>query len=95
MHKTCIILSTVAIMSALSIVISKKVHADPFQVSGTVLAFNDPPLTGDLVINGAAILVPELNQMLALERDGRAIVEITPMNYTYKCIDPINPCIIR
>lgn len=97
MYKAGIILSILALIVSLLavIIVTQKAHADPSQLAGTLLAFNDPPLTGDLVVNGTAILVPELNQMLALERDGRAVVEITPMNYSYKCIDPINPCIIR
>lgn len=96
MHKTCIILSTLAIIiSVLSIVISKKAHADPSQLSGTVLAFKAPPLTGDLLRNGVAIFAPELNQMLKLQRDGRATLEITPIGYTFSCIDPLNACVIR
>lgn len=82
------------ILSALLILaITNTAHAD--QIAGSSLSIHDAPLTGDLVRNGIAILAPELNQILVLQRDGRAVLVVTPYYYTYTCIDPINSCVIR
>lgn len=63
--------------------------------TGLKVSHKDTPLTGQLVRNGVAIYVPDLNVMLALQAEGRALVEINPQNYSFKCIDPVNPCVIR
>lgn len=63
--------------------------------TGLKRSHKDAPLTGQLVRNGVALYVPDLNNMLVLQRDGRAIVEINPQNYSFKCIDTVNTCVIR
>lgn len=87
-------LLTFSLISAVTISLNVA-QADQSQIAGSLLRAGDPSLTGDLVRNGVAIFAPELNQILALQLEGRAIVEITPIGYTYKCIDPVNPCVIR
>lgn len=84
---------TITLLGTLLASTNITLYAD--QVAGSRLSVNDPPLTGVLVRDGVAVFAPELNQIMVLQRDGRATLDVTPIGYTYKCIDPVNPCVIR
>lgn len=88
MNKLLIVVTILATISSLA-------NAEQSKSAVSTLSTNDPPLTGDLLRNGVAVFAPELNQMLRLQRDGRGVLDITPISYTFSCTDPINPCVIR